>query len=275
MNFGTIIKGSDKTVEYIERFQPLGIESVQIFFWNRIPKECDREWIGGIADHCGRSGIEISALSLFINPFSPDEDVATVGEQWRRVIDLASEAAIPLVSGFTGRVTGKSVDASFEPVKRFFTPVLDTCIDNEIWMAFENCPMGGDSESGDWNIAFAPEYWDIIFGELLVDNHCGLEFDPSHCLALDQEPETLAETWASKIVHVHGKDSLPPPGSGFCFPGEGISDWTTLYDVLNTRSKSSAIDLEGYHREFVGHQYEMALQQNALRYLKHIRELSK
>ena len=155
----------------------------------------------------------------------------------------------------------------------FFTPVLDACIDNGIIMAFENCPMDGDRESGDWNIAFAPEFWDVIFGELLVDSHCGLEFDPSHCFGLHQEPVALAETWAHKIVHAHGKDSLSPPESGFCFPGEGMSDWKSLYEILNTRSRSSAIDIEGYHREFVGHQQEMALQQRALQYLKNVRDL--
>ena len=71
MNIGTIIKGSTKTAEYIERFHSLGIESVQISFWNKIPEQCDREWIGGIAAYCRRVGLQISALSLFINPFSP------------------------------------------------------------------------------------------------------------------------------------------------------------------------------------------------------------
>jgi sugar phosphate isomerase/epimerase len=271
LKIGTVIKGSAETTTYIERFQPLGIESVQIFFWNSIPEQCDREWISGIADYCKREGLLISALSLFIDPFSPNEETGRAEELWRRVVELATEAEVPLVSGFTGRVTGKPVDASFEPVKAFFTPVLDTCINNEIVLAFENCPMEGDRESGDWNIAFAPELWNVIFSELLVDSHCGLEFDPSHCFGLDQEPVALAETWADKIVHAHGKDSPSPPESGFCFPGEGMSDWSSLYSILNTQSRCSAIDLEGYHRKFDGHQQEVALQQRALQYLKNVR----
>jgi sugar phosphate isomerase/epimerase len=37
-------------------------------------------------------------------------------------------------------------------------------------IAFENCPMLGTWETGDWNIAHNPAAWEMMFNELSHDN---------------------------------------------------------------------------------------------------------
>jgi sugar phosphate isomerase/epimerase len=73
-------------------------------------------------------------------------------------------------------------------------------------IAFENCPMLGTWETGDWNIAHNPAAWEMIFNEVPADN-LGLEWEPCHQLVYLIDPIPQIRAWAAKIFHVHGKDA--------------------------------------------------------------------
>ena len=268
---GTMIRGNEKTFTALGRFMPLGIESVQIFFWDTLPEEMDGTWMEAVVRACRNGGVNLSSLALFANPLRDEASRERAAADWNRLIGWAAEFAIPVVSGFTGRIPDRPATESCEPIRKFFSPLLDQCLARGLRLAFENCPMEGDEASGDWNIAFAPEYWRILFDDLLPSPSAGLEFDPAHAVRLGQPVLDLAEEWAPRIFHVHGKDAAGPGAPDFCFPGEGVTAWERLLGVLHRRGYSGAIDLEGYHGPFESHQREVERQQASLDYLDRCR----
>lgn len=268
MRIGTMIRGGVKTISYLERFIPIGIESVQLFFWDRVPDDVDESWLESVAGICRNSDISISSLGFFANPFRGEEEFSSANDGWNRLLKLAGNEEIPIVSGFTGRVPGLAVDESLEPVKSFFTPLLETAQDLGVKLAFENCSMDGNWSSGDWNIAFSPEAWNILFNDLFNTDSVGLEFDPSHCPALNQNALALAKEWLPKIIHTHGKDASPADAHEFCFPGKGVFQWPAFVSLLENSGYSGTLDLEGYHGAFTSHEDEVERQAMSLSYLK-------
>ncbi len=73
-------------------------------------------------------------------------------------------------------------------------------------IAFENCAMDGNWQTGDWNIAHNPDAWELMFNETTDDN-LGLEWEPCHQLVYLIDPLPQIRKWADKIFHVHGKDA--------------------------------------------------------------------
>jgi sugar phosphate isomerase/epimerase len=78
-------------------------------------------------------------------------------------------------------------------------------------IAFENCAMDGNWQTGDWNIAHNPTAWELIFNET-PDDHVGLEWEPCHQLVYLIDPLPQIRKWGPKIFHVHGKDATVPLG---------------------------------------------------------------
>jgi len=271
MRIGTMIRGGIKTMASLERFIPIGIESVQLCFWDHVPQDIDQDWLERVVRRCQESHMIISSLSFFTNPFRSDDEWETSRKGWERLIALAGEGGIPVVSGFTGRVVGESVEKSLGPIKSFFLPLVERAHMADVKIAFENCPMGGDWQSGDWNIAFSPASWEILFNDLFETPHVGLEFDPSHCPALGQDGLSLAREWLSRIIHVHGKDTLPGGDRMFCFPGSGLFDWPSFINLLISSGYGGTLDLEGYHGAFTSHGDEVERQKSSLQYLIKLR----
>jgi sugar phosphate isomerase/epimerase len=271
ISLGTMIRGNEKIFTALDRFLPLGIESVQIFFWDILPEQMDGAWMETVVRACRNGGVNLSSLALFANPLRDDASRDRAAADWLRIIGWAAEFGIPVVSGFTGRKPGKPVSDSFEAVREFFSPLLEKCLARDLRLAFENCPMEGDDTAGDWNIAFAPEHWRILFDDLLPSLSAGLEFDPAHAVRLEQPVLALAEEWAPRIFHVHGKDAAGPGAPEFCFPGEGATAWEDLLEVLRCRGYTGTVDLEGYHGPFESHQREVERQRASLAYLDRCR----
>jgi sugar phosphate isomerase/epimerase len=73
-------------------------------------------------------------------------------------------------------------------------------------IAFENCAMGGNWQTGDWNIAHNPDAWELMFNET-PDDKLGLEWEPCHQLVYLIDPLPQIRKWADRIFHVHGKDA--------------------------------------------------------------------
>lgn len=281
---GTVIRGGDKTLEYIKRFLPAGIESVQIYFWGRIPEGIGPEWVEKLSAFCREQELELSAMALFSNPFEEGEPGAAAADGWPELLRLAEIAGVKIVSGFTGRVPGRPVEESIEPVTAFFSPLIEDCEKKGISLAFENCPMGGNWQSGSWNIAFCSEVWEILLNQKFKSGRVGIELDPSHCVGYAQPAVKLLKEWTDRILHVHGKDAVRLPGedavNGWLgpnppyeerFPGEGSLDWREIFTRLNENGYSGTVDIEGYHGDFVSHKVEAENQKRAVEYLKRCR----
>jgi len=67
------------------------------------------------------------------------------------------------VSGFTGRLTGQPIDASIPKFAEVFGELARRAEERGVRIAFENCDMGGDWATGDWNIAHNPTAWEMMF----------------------------------------------------------------------------------------------------------------
>lgn len=270
---GTMIRGSEKTLGSIERFIPIGIESVEIFFWESIPDSMNISLMENIAVRCEQNGIEISSLALYSNPLRDGESEKKARSDWNSLIEYAERLGVPVISGFTGRIPNTPLEASYQRVKNFYSPIVDRCQAKGLKLAFENCPMEGDRSSGDWNIAFLPEVWEILFNDFFPDNSVGLEFDPGHCVQLGLPVLELMEQWIHRIYHIHGKDALSEGFSEFKFPGEGTTDWHKLFSLIQSDGYRGAVDLEGYHGKFISHELELEKQENSLRFLRECRDI--
>ena len=265
---GTMIRVGKKTRQALERLTPIGIDTVEIHFWDVIPDFADISWFESIAEYCGNQSCTISSLGLYSNPLRDAESKEKGRRDWTRLLELADSFSIPIVSGFTGRIPGQPVEASYEGIKNFYSPVAESCRKLDKKLVFENCPMEGDPLTGDWNTAFLPEIWDILFNEILPDKTVGLEFDPAHLIPLGLPVMDLLKQWMPRIYHIHGKDALPEAPHEFCFPGEGSLDWTEIYTLLQDYKYEGCIDMEGYHGPFVSHEKEVTKQRKCLDYLR-------
>jgi len=279
-----MIKGGPKTESYLERFSPIGAESVELFFWERMPDEADLSWAEKTAEECRRRGLTVSCLGMYGNPLREDEAGRAAREGWSRLMEMAPLFETDLITGFTGRIPDRPVEESLEPLKRFFTPLLDRAAGGNLRLAFENCPMGGRWQCGDWNLAFCPESWYLIFRALQAD-HLGLEWDPSHSVLYGQPVLRQLREWGHRIFHVHGKDALPLPEesgvNGYLgselpfeerFPGRGSLDWKQIFYELERLSYTGCVDLEGYHDAVYSPGREVRGQMVSLAYLRTCRD---
>ena len=150
-------------------------------------------------------------------------------------------------------------------------------------IAFENCAMGGNWQTGDWNIAHNPDAWELMFNETPDDN-IGLEWEPCHQMVYLIDPMPQIRKWGTKIFHVHGKDAtirwevIREHGIFgkhdpvlMRTPGFGDSNWTDIISELRMAGYSGAIDIEGWHDPIYRNSLEMTGQIHALQHLKRCR----
>ena len=185
-----------------------------------------------------------------------------------------------IVAGFAGRLRGKKIDESIPQFKKIFTPLAKRAADKGLRIAFENCDMGGDWNSGDWNIAHNPTAWEMMFDAVPAEN-MGLEWEPCHQMVSLIDPMPQLREWVKKIFHVHGKDAtiywdvvrkhgVDGPHR-FVFhrtPGFGDSNWTNIISELRRGGFEGAIDIEGWHDPVYRGDLEMTGQVYGLNYLK-------
>ena len=69
--------------------------------------------------------------------------------------------------------------------------------DRGVRIAFENCAMGGNWATGDWNIAHNPDAWEMMFNAVPSDN-LGLEWEPCHQLVYLIDPLPQIRKWAPR-----------------------------------------------------------------------------
>mgnify|MGYP002634187001 CR=1 FL=1 len=284
---GTLVSGNGNAPNYISQIINHGFESFQITFWKTVGQTDMAKLAGEVKTALGDTGAIISSLGVFGNPLDTTPDDVETLRSWEVAIDNAHLFGTNLVCGFTGRVRGKSIPANIPRFKEVFTKLARRAADKGVKLAFENCDMGGNWHTGDWNIAHNPNAWELMFDAVPADN-LGLEWEPCHQMVHLIDPLPQLRQWVGKVFHVHGKDAtihwdvVKQHGIGgaksFAFhrtPGFGDTNWTDVISDLRRGGFKGCIDIEGWHdpvyRGTDEKGLEMTGQVHGLHYLKQCR----
>ena len=282
IKIGTLVSaGNVKKV--MPKLVPHGFETFSITFWETIG-DTDLEALAkDVKDILKDTQCSISCLSVFSNPLMETDKGADAIRSWEKLIDAAHLFDTNLVTGFTGRIVDKPVDESIPRFKEVFTPLVQRAKDKGVKIAFENCNMDGDWKRGDWNIAFTPKAWRMMFEAVPYDN-IGLQWEPCHQMVQLTDPIPQLRKWVHKVFAVHGKDAtiahdiIAENGiSGaeqFVWhrtPGFGDTNWTDIISVLRMAGFKGSIDIEGWHDPVYRGELEYTGQVHALNYLKNCR----
>ena len=283
IRIGTLVNGGKNTHKYIQEIKPHGFESYSINFWQTIGDTDLKTLAADVREVIGDADIKINCIGIFGNPLEAAPiDLETV-RGWEALIDHADLFGANVVAGFAGRLRDKKVDESMPRFKEVFTPLAQRAADRGVRLAFENCDMGGDWNLGDWNIAFAPTAWEMMFNEVPAA-HVGLQWEPCHQMNSLIDPLPQLKKWVSKVFHVHGKDATIEwdviktsgirGGKPYVYhrtPGFGDTNWTDVVSILRRAGYRGSIDIEGWHDPVYRDALEMTGQVHALRYLKNCR----
>lgn len=291
IRIGTIITCGEKAPSYIRQIRDYGFESYALNFW---------QTLGGadlpaLAENIHRelNDSVISCLGIYGNPLENDSAAAETRAGWENLIDHAHLFNTNLICGFTGRLRGKPIHECIARFKEIFSPLVERAQKRGVKLAFENCSMGGNWQSGDWNIAHNPTAWELMFEAIPAEN-LGLEWEPCHQLVALIDPIPQLEKWVHKIFHVHGKDAtihwdvikkfgvhssqikdpaysssveFAPPYVEHRTPGFGDSNWTDIITILRRAKYNGTIDIEGWHDPVYQGVLEMTGQVHALKHL--------
>jgi sugar phosphate isomerase/epimerase len=285
IRIGTVVPAHERTAEVIGRLLPLGFETFQLSFGRSVGDfDLGRLAVGVgtiLRGHDPADGVppRVSCLGVYGNPLTSPETVT----DWERLIDAAPLFGCDLVAGFAGRIPGRPVPESLPAFARVFGPLARRAADRGVRLAFENCEKRGTWESGDWNIAHAPQAWEAMFAAL-NSPVLGLQWEPCHQLVSLVDPLPQLRRHVHRIWHVHGKDAtirwdvIREHGirGGVSYvqhrtPGFGDTDWTGLISILREAGWRGSIDIEGFHDPVYRDALETTGQVAALEYLRRCR----
>ena len=297
IRIGTLVGAGMKSPEYIAQILPHGFESFSLTFWQTTVGVDWKKLSEGVKRSLDKSDAVISSLGVFGNPLETEpKDLETV-KGWEEAIDNAHLFGCDIVAGFAGRLRNKPIDESMPRFKEVFGRLAKRAADKGVRIAFENCDMGGNWQTGDWNIAQNPVAWEMMF-HAVPDSNLGLEWEPCHQMVSLIDPMPQLQDWAKRIFHVHGKDAtifwdrvrkygirtsvhediaLKSGSQGakpFAYhrtPGFGDSDWTAIISILRQNGFKGSIDIEGWHDPVMKDELEMTGQVAGLKYLKQCR----
>ena len=283
IRIGTLVNGNPTAAETIASLLPHGFESFQISFWQTLGEVELPRLAEQVRRTLSGSPAVISSLAVFGNPLETGEKDLLTLRAWELAIDHAADFGCSIVAGFTGRVRGTPLPESLPRFREVFGPLAERAAKRGVRLAFENCAMGGDWKSGDWNIAHGPDAWELMF-DTLPAAHVGLCWEPCHQLVRLADPIPQLDDWHRRIVCLHGKDaSIDRPriarwGIGASHqwawhrtPGFGETDWTFLISKLRMHGFTGSIDIEGWHDPVYRDELEIPGQVAALRYLQRCR----
>ncbi|WP_028610237.1 sugar phosphate isomerase/epimerase family protein [Paenibacillus harenae] len=282
LRIGTLVGGghADQVIPQIVQH---GFESFNLTFWQTTGNTNLVELAARVRALADEHDFIVPAVSVFGNPLTGEGDNADTLASWERLIDHAPLFGATIVSGFTGRMTGRPIDESIPRFKEVFGELTKRAADRGVRIAFENCDMGGTWATGDWNIAHNPTAWEMMFNAVPEDN-IGLEWEPCHQMVSLIDPIPQLRKWVSKVFHVHGKDATiawdivreygvhgPKPFVWHRTPGFGDSNWSDIITILRQNDYKGTIDIEGWHDPVYKGELEMTGQVHALNYLKRCR----
>ena len=280
---GTMNPVDKDCITNLRKLIDLGFESFTLFYWQKFNGVEPEKLAEEVFPIVQAAGVKISAISLFGNPLLENEEGENARSNFVRLIDCAKDFGCDIVSGFTGRLIDVPVPENIERFKAVWTPLAERAADKGIRIAWENCHMGGNWLTGNWNIAHNPDAWELMFDALPMDN-VGLEWEPCHQLVQLIQPLPQIREWKKRLFHIHGKDAtvrwdlISRHGIGgserFSWhrtPGFGDTNWTDVISELRFVGYEGAIDIEGWHDPVYKNHLEMTGQVHALKYLKECR----
>ena len=270
IKLGAVVSAEEITSENLSILVALGFETLNIAFWQEIG-DVD---LARLAETVANSSVKVSALSVFGNTLMKEETRFA----WNILIQNSAFFGSPYVTGFAGRITGKSVEASLDAWKATFSDLLEQAYRYDCpGLLFENCRMGDVWKRGDWNIAINGDAWHLMF-EKLADQRLGLEWEPCHQVEALLDPLQQLSLWSSRVKHVHGKDAkvdrslLSSIGLYAShkavfpvLPGKGDTDWFSLISILKLADYEGSIDIECEGKSFFT---KIEEKKRALEYLK-------
>lgn len=255
IKLGAVLCADEVTPTSLKTLSCLGFETINIAFWQSL----GASELPQLAETVEGSSLEVSALSLFGNTLAREDTLAG----WKSLITHASLFGSPYVTGFAGRVTGKSVEESLLPWKATFSSLLNLAYKHDCsGLLFENCRMGDLWKRGNWNIAINGDAWALMF-DTLDDPKLGLQWEPCHQVEAFLDPVMQLKEWIPRVKHVHGKDALidwpllksiglyaPDKAISSVLPGEGESDWGAIIRILKDAGYDGSIDIETKSQKF-------------------------
>src|SRR5262245_16599672 len=224
------------------------------------------EQAGALRDLVKRSGVSISGLGYYPNPLDPDETHRRfVVEYLKRVIIAAAQLDVGVVNTFIGRDPARSLEDNWPPFRSVWPDVVRLAEASGVRIGLENCPMlfSPDEWPGGKNLAIAPAAWRAIFQEIPSPN-LGLNLDPSHLVWLHIDEVRCVREFASRIVHVHAKDTrldrdslyeVGVLGLGWHtpkLPGLGDVRWGPFFSALTDQGYTGPVCIEVEDRAFEG-----------------------
>jgi sugar phosphate isomerase/epimerase len=282
IRIGTMVSCQDKA-EYIRQILPHGFESFSLSWWQSMGKTDLKSLAKEVKTTLADTGAVISSLSVFGNPLGVKPIDAETRDGWKKAIDAAKLFGCDIVTGFAGRIIDKPICTSVDRYAKIFGPLAKRAADQGVRLAFENCQMGGNWNTGDWNMAQSPDAWELMF-EAIDSKNIGLQWEPCHQMVALIDPIPQLRKWVKKVFCVHGKDAtinwdtirehgIHGPIQ-WCFhrsPGFGDSNWTDIITILRQGGFEGSIDIEGWHDPVYREELEMTGQVHALNYLKRCR----
>jgi len=282
IRIGTLVP-ANKGARYIQQILKHGFESFSITFWQKIGEIDLKKFAAEVKTILADSNAIISSVGIYGNPLENEPLDQETRKSWEILIDNAHLFGTDIVAGFAGRIRNKPINESIDRFKEIFTPLAQHALDKGIRLAFENCQMGGNWATGDWNIAQSPDAWELMF-QAVPEKNLGLQWEPCHQMVALIDPLPQLRKWISRIFHVHGKcctihwDVVRTHGiygpKQFAFhrtPGFGDLDWTNVISELRWGKFKGSIDIEGWHDPVYRDELEMTGQVHALNYLKRCR----
>ncbi len=271
---------ADQSLEQVLKFAAEeGFDCVEVMCWP--PGGADRRYAGVChldvsnftAEQAQQTqkliqqyGVGFSGLGYYPNPLHPDPvHRQTIAEHLKKLISAAKLLGLGVVNTFIGRDHTKSVEDNWPILREFWPPIVKHAEECGISIGIENCPMlfSKDEWPGGKNLAVSPALWRKIFDEL-KSSRIGLNIDPSHLIWQQIDYARCIRDFASRIVHVHAKDTRIDPdklyevgilGQGWQtakIPGLGDVNWGQFFSALTDTGYNGPVCIEVEDRAYEG-----------------------
>ena len=283
IRIGTLVAGNKRPGEYIRQILPHGFESFSLTWWQTLGDSDLKQVAKEVKEVLAGSNAVISSICVFGNPLGTEAIDQQTRDGWKKLIDAAPLFGCDIVAGFAGRVVNKPIDESIGRYAKVFGPLAKRAADKGVRLAFENCQMGGNWQTGSWNIAQSPDCWELMF-QAIDSKNVGLQWEPCHQMVALIDPIAQLRKWVKKVFCLHGKDATicwdvirehgihgPKPFAFHRTPGFGDSNWADIITILRQGGFEGSIDIEGWHDPVYRGDLEMTGQVHGLNYLKQCR----
>jgi sugar phosphate isomerase/epimerase len=259
----------EKTLEWAKS---INVQTVELPAWPQ-DKICDVDKIlagnkAMVLEPLKKTGIEAATIVYCTNLLDSDDKKRNeYHTHFKKVIDVAHTLEVPIVACFVGSNGTRNLYPEMAAFEEHFIPLLEYAKDQDIKLAIENCPAGGN------NIGNNPKMWDTLIFEVADEfDNLGLEFDPSHLVWLQVDWAAALDEFLEKgkVFCCHAKDtkmnmanlkregilSMQPTWWKARMPGLGDVDWKLFMDILKKHDFNGAVQIEHEDPDYGGNKYQ-------------------